>query len=143
MYGTRRHARHRSSAEPHVQLPIHRATSAKGPSPAVDTGHGGRSSGTAVSVVREDLRPRGTTIDCAGETATGAVAADVVFDPERAVIDGGDRLQCAVPLVRGNESGRGSVGRDHLQQEPGAALGGGGSQGVFGAGGGAGASSRT
>ena len=45
----------------------------------------------------------GPSVDCAGEVVAGADAADAVLDPQRAVADGRDGLQPAVPLVRGAE----------------------------------------
>ena len=57
-------------------------------------------------------------VDSAGEVAAGAVAADAVFDPQRATADGGDGLKPAVPLVCGTERGRRGVGRDGVHHEP-------------------------
>ena len=45
----------------------------------------------------------GAAVKYAGEAVTGAVAANAVLDPERAIADGRDGLQPAVPLVRGAE----------------------------------------
>src|SRR5450755_2791301 len=75
----------------------------------------------------------------AGEVVAGAVAADALPHPQRALADGGDGLQPVVPLVRGAERGRRGVGREGVQQEPRPPAGGGCSQAVLGAGGGAGA----
>ena len=52
-----------------------------------------------------DVRPGRAPFDCAGEAVAGAVAADAVFDSQRALADGGDGLQPFVSLVRGLERG--------------------------------------
>jgi len=44
-------------------------------------------------------------VDSAGEVAAGFVGSDVVLDPQRTVVDGGDRLQRVVSLVCGDEPG--------------------------------------
>src|SRR6516162_8609716 len=68
------------------------------------------------------LYPRlGAALDRAGAAVARAVAADFVLPPQRAAADGTDRLQPAVSLVCGHERGRTGVGRDDVQQEPGAA----------------------
>ena len=92
-----------------------------------------------VATVRQHVRQRGPAVDCAGEVVASAVAADAVLDPQRAAADGTDRLQPAVPLVRGPERGRRGLGRDHVHQEPRPVAGGRRGQRVSGAGGGAGA----
>jgi hypothetical protein len=38
-------------------------------------------------------------VQTSGEVAAGAVAADAVFDPQRAAADGGDRLRRVVSLI--------------------------------------------
>src|SRR6266576_6602332 len=58
-----------------------------------------------VAALRCDVRSRGPSVDCAGEAVAGAVAADVVLDPQRATADGRDGLQSVVPLVCGVERG--------------------------------------
>ena len=37
-------------------------------------------------MVRHDVCPGGPTVDCAGETVAGTVAADAVLDPQRAPV---------------------------------------------------------
>src|SRR6516162_8730458 len=67
------------------------------------------------------VREQRASLDPAGEAVAGAVVAGVVHDAQRAAADGAARRQLSVPLVRGAEHRRSGVGRDHLQQEPGAA----------------------
>ena len=52
---------------------------------------------------RCDVPSRGPSVDFAEEAVAGAVAADVVLDPQRATADGRDGLQPVVPLVCGAE----------------------------------------
>ena len=96
----------------------------------------------ALSPRFDRMYARGPAVDCAGEAVAGAVAADAVLDSQRAAADGRDRLQHAVPLVRRAEHGRRGVGCDRVHQESRPAAGGRSGQGVFGAGGGAGAGAR-
>src|SRR5262249_14978808 len=112
--GTKGHARRRSAAESHVQLLVARDARAERSSTASDSGHGGRSAPATFSTLRIDVRPSRPTVDSAGEAVAGAVAADAVFDPQRAIADGRNGLQPAVPMVRGVEGGRRSLGREHL-----------------------------
>jgi len=67
------------------------------------------------AALRYDVRPRGPSVDSA-RTTVASVAADSVLDPQRAVADGRDRLQHAVPLVYRIELGRRGVGRDCVSQ---------------------------
>src|SRR3954462_7604179 len=53
----------------------------------------------------------------APEKLLRTVATDAVFGTQRALVAGRDRLQCAAPLVRGNEHGRGGMGRDGVHEE--------------------------
>src|SRR3954464_12817091 len=46
----------------------------------------------------------------APEKLLRTVATDAVFGTQRALVAGRDRLQCAVPLVRGNKQGRAAMG---------------------------------
>src|SRR5437660_1245041 len=45
------------------------------------------------------VRQGRAAVDSAGTTVASAVVADAVLDPQRAIADGRDRLQHAVPLV--------------------------------------------
>src|SRR5215472_5241097 len=51
------------------------------------------------------------------EVTAGAIAADAVLDSQRTAAGGGDRLQHPVPMVRGHEPGRASVGCHGVHQE--------------------------
>jgi len=53
-----------------------------------------------------------TAVDCAGEAGARAVVAGAVLGAERAAVDGADRLQPVVPLVRRLGYGRCHLGRD-------------------------------
>src|ERR1700680_1848038 len=63
----------------------------------------------------------GTAVDSAGETASRAAVAGVLFGALGAAADGAARLQFVVPLVCRAVAGRGGVGCHGVYQEPRAA----------------------
>ena len=76
-----------------------------------------------VGPIRRDVRQDRAPVDSAGEVAARAADSDAVLGAQRTAADGRDRLQRAVPLVRGHEYGRAGVGRDRVHQEPRPAVG--------------------
>jgi hypothetical protein len=70
-------------------------------SPARDPRDGRGGTESVVAKLRHHVCQSGPAFDRAGEVVAGAVAADAVFDPQRAPADGRDGLQLAVPLVCG------------------------------------------
>src|SRR5665213_1003820 len=115
------HARRRSTTKWSLQLPFG-GTASPPESPAETiTEDGGRGVGGTLTALHQDVRQARPTVDCAGETAAGAVAASALHHPQRTATHGATGLQHAVPLVRGAEHGRPHLGRDGVYQEPRAA----------------------
>lgn len=74
--GTRRHARKRSAEESHVKLFVAGSAGAERSSAARHPKHGGRHIESVLAALRQDVYPCRASVDCTGETAAGAVAAD-------------------------------------------------------------------
>ena len=105
-----------------IQLRIAGVPDSGGPSASSDPATGGRGARAAVAPLRWYLRERGrSAVGSAGAAVAGAAVAGAVHDPERAPADRADRLQPAVPLVRGPGAGRGGVQRHGVHQESGTA----------------------
>src|SRR5271157_2597725 len=90
------------------------------PSVAADSRHDGSGAEGVMGAFRGAVRAAGASVDSSGEAVAGAVAAGSVFPAQRAATDGADELQPVVPLVRGLESGRCSLGCDGVHEKPGA-----------------------
>src|SRR4030088_492277 len=73
-----------------------------------------------VEAVHGNVFAEWTAVDCARETAAGAALASAENRPRGAQADGTVGLQSAVPVVRGSQYGRRSMGRDSVHQESGA-----------------------
>ena len=100
-----------------IQLRIAGVPDSGGPSASSDPATGGRGARAAVAPLRWYLRERGrSAVGSAGAAVAGAAVAGAVHDPERAPADRADRLQPAVPLVRGPGAGRGGVQRHGVHQ---------------------------
>src|SRR6476646_10393124 len=67
--------------------------------------------------------PDSSLVDSTREVVAGATDPDAVLGTERTTPHGGDRLQRAVPMVCGDEPGRGGVGRHRVHQESGSLAG--------------------
>src|SRR5438105_3971048 len=92
-HDTRRHAWRRSSAESRIQLFVARGAHSPGSSPARDPGDGRCGTESVVAKLRQHVCQSGPAVDRAGEVVASAVAADAVFDPQRAPSDGRNGLQ--------------------------------------------------
>src|SRR6266571_5556199 len=95
-----------------VQLRELRSAGADGSSVAGDPQDRQRGADGAVAGIREALCQVRPTIDSAGETASRAAVAGVLFGALGATADGAARLQSAVSLVCRAVAGRRGVGRD-------------------------------
>src|SRR5579864_9587398 len=100
-YGRKRHAWRRSSTEYMCSVICRRRRGCGRIIRYGSSGPGGRSLDPIVPAVRQHVRQDGASVDSAGETVAGTAAANAVFDPQRAVVDGGDGLQPAVPWFVG------------------------------------------
>src|ERR1700676_253388 len=114
-------ARDGPSAVFDVQLHFGGAAGAQGSSVACAAGDGGCGARAVGAGFRCNLRAQRAPLDRAGEIVARALAAGAVHGAQRAAADRAARLQLPVPLVRGAEHRRPSVGRDRVYQEPRAA----------------------
>lgn len=76
------HARRRRTTEWRIRLHFGRTASPSESSAETAPEDGGPGVGGTLAALRQDVRQAGPTIDCAGETAAGTVAAGAVHHPQ-------------------------------------------------------------
>ena len=101
-----------------VQLCAARGARSCGASAAGDPSADGRDAGHAGRTFRCALFAAGATVDPAGASVARDAAAGAFLRSVGTDAHGADRLQPAVPLVRGAADGRAGLASDGVQQEP-------------------------